>query len=376
MTDPRRKAIVDYALSQVGAGDEPAYWVSSGLPADTHADWCGAFVLACFHAASVALDVKWRLGIGFIYSEHLPQTKDPQPGDVGYYDKPYQHHDLVVSLENGILTTVDANAPGVKKSVRPVPSGAVFYSIDKFLGAQPPSPTPQPSPTPSPLLRGIDVSHHNPPASIDYAALAKDHRFLIARAAYGTTVDETCSEHVKRARDAGMATGLYTFFRASQPVSDQLDTLLSVSSNVGCGPGWLPPAIDLEENTADGPVTTDRYAPAEQLAACVREQFGACMVYVAVGFWAEIGHPEWVKQHLLWTAHWGVQYPTTPGGMPFAVWQNHVGVIPGVSPGQLDQDVAPSLPLLKPHDPAAPLLLTIDWDELRADRDAVVQEEA
>jgi hypothetical protein len=60
--------------------------------------------------------------------------------------------------------------------------------------------------------------------------------------------------------------------------------------------------------------------------------------------------------------------------MPWSIWQNHVGLMPGVLPRLVDHDVAHAVPLLKSHDPAAPLLLAVDWDELRADRDAVVKE--
>lgn len=396
MTDPRRTAIVDAARSQVGPGNVPAYWASSGLPADTHRAWCGAFALYCLHEAGVALGVKWIFGIGFVGPQHLALTRNPQPGDIVYKDQPWQHYGVVASFENGVLKTIEGNTPTVAEKTHTDLTGLAFYSIDKFLKvATPPevatSPlTAAPDPgspggeaksrdtrtanTGDALLLGIDVSHHQQPAALNYTALAKTHRFVICRATYGTRTDETFAEHVHRAQDVGLTVGAYHFYRPGEAVVDQLDAFLSVAHALGVGAGWLPPAIDLEQDPGHV-VSTDAYAPAEQLTACFREQFGAAMVYVAIGFWSEIGHPEWVKDHLLWTAHWDVQHPTTPGGAPWAIWQNHVGQLPGISPGPVDQDVARSLPILKSHDPAAPLLVAVDWDELRADRDAVVQGE-
>lgn len=391
MTDPRRRAVVQAAMSQVGHPDVPAYWASCGLSPDTHEDWCGVFCLAMLHAADLAPDVEWRVGLGFLY--RLAQTKDPQPGDIGYYDKPYQHHDVVVSLTDGVLKTVDGNAPGVRVSERPVPEGAVFYSIDKFLKvATPPVATaltaaPDPgSPggetklrdtttatTGDALLHGVDVSHHQATSAVNWVALARTHRFVVARATYGTTADEAFGEHVHRAREVGLKTGAYHFFRPSQGVDEQLEAFSAAVRRAGMGAGWLVPAIDLETDPGH-PVTTDIYAPARELAEKFRSEFGACMVYVAVGFWAEIGQPEWVREHLLWTAHWGVAHPTTPFNMPWQIWQNKVGVVQGVAPGPLDQDVAESLPLLREHDPAAPLLLAVDWHQFEADRDAEVDE--
>lgn len=380
LSDPRRRAaIVAAAAAQIGPGDVPAYMVSCGLPASTKVDWCGIFCLAMLHEAGVALDVKWIPGLGFLEVQHLTRTKAPQPGDV-FYKAHNQHHGLVESFDpvTGRLTSIEGNTPSVQRLVHDHPTEVTYYSIEKFLGAfyqatQQTAPAPKQSPLVGNLLRGIDVSHHQDPARLDYERLAETHKFVIARATYGTKPDELCAEHVRRARDAGLVTGLYHFFRPRELVVEQLDAFLTVAGEVGCGPGWLPPAVDVEQDPGSL-ATTDTYAPAEHLTALFREHYGAAMVYVAVGFWGQIGHPEWVKEHLTWCAHWGVQHPTTPFGMEWAIWQHLVGPLPDVSPGQLDQDVARALPLLKSHDPAAPLLLAVDWGELRAERDAEVQE--
>lgn len=391
MTDPRRTAIVQYALSQVGPGDIPAYWASCGIsPApDPHSksgQWCGAFALACLHAALVATDVVWKVGLGFIYPQHLSVTKSPQPGDI-LYSSHYQHHGVVESFDHatGTLTSIEGNTPSVARKVHTDLTGFTFYSIGKFLGEVETPHFPGPGEVPpvgaggsdvQGLLCGVDVSHHNPPGSINYAALAKTRRFLIVRATYGSQIDETFTAHVQRAQDVGLVIGAYAFFRASQPVADQLDAFASAVGVVGMGPGWLPPALDVEANQQyDGPVTTDRYAPAEQVLRAWREQYGAAMVYTNISTASEIGNPTWLSDYLLWIAHFDVQHPTTPRGAPWTLWQHHVGVLPGVSPGPLDQDVAHVLPLLKEHDPAAPLLLAVDWDSLRADRDALIKEQ-
>lgn len=375
MTDPRRTQIVQNALAEIGPGDVARYMVACGLPADTHADWCGIFCLAMIKSAGVAHDVIWISGIGFAYPQHLTITRTPQPGDIYYKDQPHQHYGLVVDHDpvTGKLVAVEGNTPTVQRLEHDHPTGVVYFSIDKLLDA----PTPQPTPMPDTLLRGIDVSKYQDPARVDYVKLAQTHRFVFARATYGTHADDAFAEHVHHAQGAGLVVGAYHFYRPSLPVADQLTAFLSVVRPLGMGDqdGWLPPAIDLEKDGTDF-VSTDHYAPAEQLTACFREQFGAALVYLSPSFWTEIGHPAWIKQHLLWVAHWDVQHPTTPDGVPWTLWQHRVAPLPGILPGQVDQDYAHSLPLLRAHDPAAPLLLAIDWDELRAERDAVVQEEA
>lgn len=60
-------------------------------------------------------------------------------------------------------------------------------------------------------------------------------------------------------------------------------------------------------------------------------------------------------QRPLWVPHWDVAKPSTPGDVDAAIWQNHVGPMPGSLGHDLDQNIANRL-VLVPH--AGPLGLT------------------
>lgn len=379
--DPRRTATVAAARSQIGPGNEPAYWISCGLPGDTKKEWCGVFCLWALHQAGVAENVMWVTGLGFCEVQHLARTKTPLPGDVAYFPAPYQHHATVVSLDGDTLTTIDGNQPDVKERVRVKPKDVVYYSIEKFLRPVQVVPAPQPTPPkPSPvldpkMLRGVDVSHHQKPTLVNYKKLAETHKFVVVRASYGVDQDETADAHVAAAKDAGLVVGLYHFFRPGDAVIDQFYIFMDASERLDCGPGWLPPAVDLERDKNDGEPSKARYAPAEELVAAFRDEYGAAMVYTSVGFWGEISQPDWIKNELLWVAHWGATRPSTPFGIPWAIWQHKVANLAGVMPGPIDQNVARALPLLVAPDPVHMLPMAVDWEELRSDRDKLIAEE-
>lgn len=223
-------------------------------------------------------------------------------------------------------------------------------------------------------LRGIDVSHHNSFNAINYVELAKTHQFLIARATYGVRRDEYCGDHIKRARDAGLTTGLYHFFRSSQDAAEQLDAFADVAAKIGMGPGWVAPALDVEQNEAyDGKTTPEGYAPAEHMVREWLALHGAALIYTNPVTWQLIGSPRWIEIAALWIAHTGVAEPKTPHGLPWTIWQHRVAPLPGVLNAQLDQNVARSLPLLQKWEPA-PITPELDWPELRRDRDRMVRE--
>ena len=62
--------------------------------------------------------------------------------------------------------------------------------------------------------KGVDVSHHQAPRSIDWPRLSADFGFAIIRAAYGLSPDRYFVEHVRQARAHGMRVGAYTYVRA------------------------------------------------------------------------------------------------------------------------------------------------------------------
>lgn len=399
-----RAAVVAAAAGELGPGRIPDYWASCGVspapkPGTPTGHWCGAFTLWCLHQAKLAPAVRWIIGRGFCEVQGLPKTRNPLPGDIAYTDKPYQHHAIVESWDGTTLVTIDGNQPDVRRRSRPMPAaGMVFYSIDKFLaaaelGGAPTSPVTAPSPSPTParrppptppplpepdagLARGIDVSHHQAIGAVDWEALAKTHRFAIVRATYGIVPDASFPEHVRRARDAGLILGAYAFFRPGQHAPAQLEVFGETVEKVGMGPGWLPPTLDVEQNeTYDGAISADRYAPAESICAAWRDTYGAAMVYTNPSMWAALGSPGWLWGHYLWIAHYGVKAPKTPLGLSWVIWQHKVAPLPGVSGAPIDQNVARSLPLLQA--PGAPPFLPLhpDWDAVRRDRDAAIRDD-
>lgn len=148
--DPRRAEVVRIARAELGPGDVETYWrdavQDSKWPGGLA--WCGIFCLWALHQAGLAKSVKWKLGYGFLEVQRLPKTHQPLPGDVAYFDKPFQHHAIVESYEQGVLETIDGNQPDVRARTRSPNHGAVFYSIQPFLDAEPSELTPVEVPHP------------------------------------------------------------------------------------------------------------------------------------------------------------------------------------------------------------------------------------
>lgn len=155
-----RQAVVNAAIAEIGPDRHDrriAYW-ESALGYEIHhfeeiskLAWCGGFVLYCLHTAGLALDVRWRIGAGFLLQKPHPlrPVKVPLPGDIGYLDKPFQHHFVVESVDDaGMVHSVDGNQPDVRRKSRSIHTPTLtFYSIAPFLPVELPSPS-QPPPAP------------------------------------------------------------------------------------------------------------------------------------------------------------------------------------------------------------------------------------
>lgn len=132
--DPRRFAVLEAARGEIGIQDPQKYWADV-LPEHPgfNGDWCGGFALWAIRQAGIAPNIHWEIGKGFCY--RLPITHDPKPGDVAYFDKPYQHHAIVESVGEYMVTTIDGNQPGsqVVRRTRPLDKVTAFYSIDPLL---------------------------------------------------------------------------------------------------------------------------------------------------------------------------------------------------------------------------------------------------
>jgi hypothetical protein len=133
-----RRDLLQVALGQVGHVGGDLYWADVN-PAfvKSHADWCGAFVLWCLHQVGLAKDRHWIMGKGFILTPpfNLPTTRDPQPGDIVYIDKPFQHQALLLSIDGKSIQTIDGNSTGgaVRVGSRLRSSVTLFYSIEPLI---------------------------------------------------------------------------------------------------------------------------------------------------------------------------------------------------------------------------------------------------
>lgn len=130
----KRGRVVQAALGELGQTDPTAYWEDTlGSAAGAPHDWCGAFALWALHRAGLAKDWRWEIGRGFLF--RLPQTNDPKPGDVAYFDR-NQHQAIVASVAPGAIGLVNGNgfAGAVTIStVRPQDVTA-FFSIASLVG--------------------------------------------------------------------------------------------------------------------------------------------------------------------------------------------------------------------------------------------------
>jgi len=159
---------------------------------------------------------------------------------------------------------------------------------------------------------------------------------VIARAGYGSARDRHVSEHVARSRDIGAKVGLYLFFRPSEPIEPQLDTLLDVAEAVGLGPGDIVPALDIEQDPIPSPqeVSPDWSAPCLDFVEALEARFGGALVYITQREWGMLGKPEWVLKRPLWVAHYtAAKQPATPGNVPATIWQHRVGAFDPAGPG-------------------------------------------
>lgn len=137
--DPRQK-VVKAAKGEVGPQNPDKYW-SEVQPAlmgnPTGIAWCGGFALWALKQAGLT-EANWEIGKGFA-SRLLNTTKTPQPGDIAYYDQPFQHHAIVEKVDGNNVYTIDGNqSPGeqVLERVRPLNAATAYYSIESLIGAK------------------------------------------------------------------------------------------------------------------------------------------------------------------------------------------------------------------------------------------------
>jgi lysozyme len=197
-------------------------------------------------------------------------------------------------------------------------------------------------------LKGIDVWAGT--GKVDWNQVKESGvDFVYVRAAYGTHPDKFALDHVRGARAAGLACGVYHFLRTSQGYQQQIDVMLRQLDLLGVGKGDLPPALDVEDNPAfDGPwnpANNDNYLTALSFwieAVRKKTNDAAPVLYTRAGFWQELGNPNGFDKCPLWVASYKRAEPSLPHGWNrFDFWQySDSGNVAGIA-GPVDLNSFP-----------------------------------
>jgi hypothetical protein len=102
-----RSKVLELATLELGNSDASKYYKEclGQIPSKKYA-WCGIFALWCLREAADC-NWTWAIGKGFLF--RLNMTKNPLPGDIAYFDKPYQHHAVVRELKGDELYLIQGN---------------------------------------------------------------------------------------------------------------------------------------------------------------------------------------------------------------------------------------------------------------------------
>lgn len=224
----------------IAFGDE-SYWPDSVRYLDNQylMEWCGIFALWAYRLAG--LDVgTWKVGSGInavagMESINLSQAL---PGDVAIIAQPYQHHFLILSIENNQVPSVDGNTTAIINGItrsgtiwkqtihKPSDISWVCRPKDYNLpseGGKPPS-----GPllggkliTPPPGTVGLDRS--DTIASTAASLYAEGYRFAFRTLSLADTVNAgvLTVEEAVAIFAAGLMIGLYQRFRTTGITPEQ-----------------------------------------------------------------------------------------------------------------------------------------------------------
>jgi lysozyme len=192
-----------------------------------------------------------------------------------------------------------------------------------FLGS---SGSPDPSLPPT-LLRGVDVSSHDPPVSWSQAA-QRGLRFVIARATEGATGKDAAYDSIRQeARAAGLAFTAFHYARPDKPPGDAVAEAEFFQRVAGIGPGYLVPVLDMEETGGLGVARLQAWAMAwlDEVTSKVGVK---PMIYTNADFWrSHMGDTSMFADagYGLYIASWGSTTPAVPannwGGWGWTLWQ-------------------------------------------------------
>ncbi|OQP60574.1 hypothetical protein A3860_32690 [Niastella vici] len=92
--------------------------------------WCGIFSVWAHKRAGKDIG-NWQIGKGVSAFGTLQQTTNPQAGDIGYIDQPYQHHCIIVKIDGNNVYSIDGNSglySEVKENTRPLSAYTGFFT--------------------------------------------------------------------------------------------------------------------------------------------------------------------------------------------------------------------------------------------------------
>jgi len=174
------------------------------------------------------------------------------------------------------------------------------------------------------MILGYDA-HEGYQGKLDYDALkAKGGKFIIIKAGEGY-LDYSSQDYVKLAKDNGLLTGTYWYYRQVIPVNG-VETWCNPTKqaqrywDATKGNQDLPPALDIEN-------TGNPYFRSNDILTCLQEierLFGRKpLIYTGYYIWqSNVGSPLWSTNYDLWLAQYrDAQYIQLP--KPFTNWKIH-----------------------------------------------------
>lgn len=92
--------------------------------------WCGIFSVWAHKRAGKDIGT-WQIGKGVSAFGTIQQTSNPQTGDIGYIDQPFQHHCIIVKVDGNNIYSIDGNSglySEVRENIRPFSAYTGFFT--------------------------------------------------------------------------------------------------------------------------------------------------------------------------------------------------------------------------------------------------------
>jgi len=180
----------------------------------------------------------------------------------------------------------------------------------------------------SALIKGIDISRYQPAKLFNWYWIAKEFKFVIARACFGVSSDPLFESHVTNARRVGLKVGAYIFYRQTQGWEEQFKAFVAEMDRVELGAGDIYPVVDLEwPSPKDGKTKRKVYnTEGKKLCEALAAKYGKVIIYTAPGFYGTLGSPKWMsdERYIIWLTHYTLKdQPLQPASLTeWTIWQN------------------------------------------------------